>query len=265
MKKRTVRVGIFDSGIGGLNVLSACANRLPDVQYYYYGDNQRAPYGNRGEEEIVSFTRQALDYFVKIKADAVVLACNTATAVAAGELRREYAFPIIGMEPAVKPAAKTCKKVLVLATARTVESARMQMLLKRFPECDFTVAACPRLAGAIENYFTKGENFLLSAHLPEGRFDGVVLGCSHYSFFARQISDRYACPVFDGTEGVAKRLESLLFGADSGTADHLLSTQNQNKCFSFSRKKRVKFVGKSRKINYSVYFRTFVLEKTEKK
>ena len=248
MKKRRFRVGVFDSGIGGLTVLHACVARVPYAKYYYYGDNKRAPYGNRSEEEICSFTKEALDRFVKIGVDAVVLACNTATACAMGELRREYSFPIIGMEPAVKPAAKSCKRVLVLATERTANSARMHMLLERFPECDFTLTACPHLAGAIEKYYTEGENFLLSAHLPEGSFDGVVLGCSHYSFFARQISKRYACPVFDGNQGVAKRLEHILGLMEPGSADHLLEG-----------KKTVKFIGTSRKINKSVYFRTNVL------
>ena len=253
MKKR-FRVGVFDSGIGGLGALHACVKSVSCAKFYYYGDNKRAPYGNRSEEEIRSFTREALNYFLKMGADVAVIACNTATAAAVGEMRREFPFPVIGMEPAVKLAAAHCKKVLVLATERTAESARMQVLLKRFPECDFTLAPCAHLAAAIEKYYTEGENFLLSAHLPEGSFDGVVLGCSHYSFFADKIAAHYSCPVFDGNEGVAKRLEHVLHTIDSGTADHFLCGKNT-----------IKFVGKSRKINKSVYFRTYVLQKTEKK
>ena len=265
MKKRAFRVGIFDSGIGGLTVLNACIARVPYARYFYYGDNLRAPYGNRSEDEILSFTKEACDYFLKIGVDAVVIACNTATACALGELRRSYPFPVIGMEPAIKPAAERCKKVLVLATEKTVESARLKVLLSRFPDCDFTVHACLSLAGAIEKFYTKGERFLLSSHLPDGQFDGVVLGCSHYSYFARQILARYHAPVFDGNKGVAKRLEQVLFKVAAGRIDHPLSTQNPNNCFSFNGKKGVKFVGKSRKRNKNVYLRTFVLDKPEKK
>ena len=265
MKKNAFRVGIFDSGIGGLTVLDECRRRLPCLQYYYYGDNQRAPYGGRSEEEILSFTKEALDYFVKIRADAVVLACNTATAAAVSELRRMYALPIIGMEPAVKPAAQSCKKVLVIATQRTIESARLKVLVERFPGCEFTLAACPHLAFAIEKYYTEGESFLLSAHLPEGKFDGVVLGCSHYSFFARQIARYYSAPTFDGNAGTAKRLKTVLERKGSVSLAHQESTQKQNICFSFKGKGGVKFVGKSRKINKQIYFRTFVLGKTKKK
>lgn len=248
MKKRAFRVGVFDSGIGGLTTLRACAARVGGAKFYYLGDNKRAPYGNRSEEEIHAFTREALSRFLQLDVDAAVVACNTATAAAVGELRREFPFPVIGMEPAVKPAALTCKKVLVLSTRRTAESARMHMLLERFPECEFTLTACPYLAGAIEKYYTEGENFLLSAHLPKGKFDGVVLGCSHYSFFAREISEHYSCPVFDGNEGVAKRLEHVLNTIGAGSAAHLLKG-----------KAAIKFIGNSRKINKSVYFRTNVL------
>lgn len=263
MKKRRFRVGIFDSGIGGLNVLHECARRVPYATYYYFGDNARAPYGNRSEEEITSFAREAFLRFKRLKVDAAVIACNTATAVSADELRREFSFPVLGVEPAIKPAASVSKNVLLLATERTTESAKLKMLLGRFPDCRVRVAPCKYLAGAIEKYFTEGESFLLSALLPQGKYDGVVLGCTHYSFFAQKISAHYSAPVFDGNEGVAKRLEQVLAKIASGRSAHFSSTQNPNNCFSFCNKKRVIFVGKSRKINKSVYFRTFVLEKSK--
>lgn len=264
MKKR-FRVGIFDSGIGGLTVLNECLRRAPQADYLYYGDNGRAPYGSRSEDEICAFTREAMRLFQKKRVDAVVLACNTATAVAVNEMRREFRFPVIGVEPAVKPAAEECKNVLVLATERTAESARMKMLASRFPDCSFRIYPCMNLAGAIERYYTKGERFLLSAHLPSGSYDGVVLGCTHYSFFRDRIASFYSAPVYDGSEGVAKRLVSILETKLLGRVDHLLPTHNPNVCFSFSARKRVKFIGKSRKINEKVFFQTFVLEKIEKK
>ena len=268
MKKRAFRVGIYDSGVGGLTVLHECVARIPHAKYYYYGDNARAPYGNRSEEEILAFAEEAFHCFLKIGVDAVVIACNTVTAAAVNELRRRYPFPVIGMEPAVKPAAQQCKKVLVLATKRTAESARMQMLVKRFPSCDITLVACPYLALAIERCITEGESFLLASHLPQGKFDGVVLGCTHYSFFARQISKYYSAPVFDGNQGTARRLEFVLNSIEVGTADHRFVqniNKNPNNCFSLKQRKCIKFVGKSRKINKNAYFRTFVSAKTKKK
>lgn len=252
MIKRTFRVGVFDSGIGGLTVLSECVRRLPCVDFIYLGDNERAPYGNRSEEEILSFSREAFKLFRRMGVDAAVIACNTVTAVAADKLRKEFSFPIIGSEPAIKPAAERGGKILVLATRRTAESARLKMLIGRFPECSFTVAPCPRFAGAIEAHFTKGEGVLLSSHLPEGKYDGVVLGCTHYAYFAPQISKYYAAPLYDGAAGVAKRLA------------HVLEKKgNPNERFSLKIRKKVRFVGNSKKINKKVYFRTFVLAKNE--
>ena len=260
MKKYACTVGIFDSGIGGLTVLKECLAGAPACRYLYYGDNLRAPYGERSPEEILSFVREALKKFKRRRVDAVVIACNTATAVAVDAVRRELSFPISGMEPAVKPAAERGGNILVLSTPRTAESARMKMLTGRFPDCRFRVFPAPALAGAIERCLTKGETLYLAAHLPEGKYDSVVLGCTHYVFYKKEIADFYAAKVFDGSAGTAKRLFEVIRNIDLGRADHLLPTKNPNNCFSFCEKNSVKFVGKCRKINKSVFLRTFVLE-----
>ena len=236
------RVGVFDSGIGGLTVLSACQRRLPAAEFYYLGDNGNAPYGNRSEEEITSLVRVALRQFAALGVDAVVLACNTATSVCAEEMRREFSFPIIGVEPAVRPAARACRSALVLCTSRTAEGSRLRALIEKNPGCSFNVAPAPTLAGAIERSLVYGAPLTLSDHLPRGgmttdgtndhsralgalttvgnsdhSFDGVVLGCTHYIFFRREIARFYGIPVYDGNEGTAKRLENIL---TRGAADH---------------------------------------------
>lgn len=254
------RVGIFDSGIGGLTVLYECIRRAPQVKYYYFGDNARAPYGSRSPEEIAAFVREALIRFQKMRVDAVVLACNTATAVAARRMREEFAFPIIGMEPAVKPAGKVCRKVLVLATPRTAESVRLKSLTESFPDCVFKIFPAADLAAAIERFYSSGREFELGAHLPRGSFDGVVLGCTHYVFCRDEIARFYKAPVFDGNEGTAKRLFSLLNLSDIGTDDHLISRRILIKTL----KKQTKFVGSNKNINKNVFFRTFVSKKNEK-
>ena len=268
MKKRRFRVGIFDSGIGGLTVLKECVRIVPEAKYFYFGDNQRAPYGNRSEEEIFSFAREALDKFRRMKADAVVIACNTVTAVCLDTFRREYPFPLIGIEPAVKPAAGRGGEALVLATLRTAKSARLKILTERFSGCSFRIAPCPYLAEAIEEYFSEGERFLLSAHLPEGKFDSVVLGCTHYAFFAEEISAFYRAPVFDGATGVAKRLDQVLEMLRLGIGDHYVTTIKTNKSLRKNRMndriKGVKFIGKCKNLNRKVYLQTYVLEKSKK-
>lgn len=225
--KKNYKVGIFDSGIGGLTVLHACRQLLPEAEFYYLGDNGNAPYGRRPEREIAALTRNALYEFEALKADAVVLACNTATAVCAESLRRAFEFPIVGMEPAVRPAANVHKSVLVLCTPKTAGSERLCTLISRFPNCRITVCPLPGLAGAVESSLTGGEPLTLSDHLPpaysdpstrDPDYDGVVLGCTHYVYFKEEIGQFYRVPVYDGNLGTAKRLADLL---STGNGDHL--------------------------------------------
>ena len=205
------RVGIMDSGAGGLGVLSECLKLAGGVRYYYFADGENAPYGSKSEGEIASFVRAGLQMFVRLGADAAVLACNTATAACVEEMRQNFAFPVVGTEPAVHPAAAAgCKNVLVLVTPRTAKTARFRALLARERGCVFTVFAPPLLASAMEEFAAEGTLPTLSDHLPKGEFDGVVLGCTHYTLAKGEIARFYGAPVFDGNYGTAQRLFSLM-------------------------------------------------------
>lgn len=212
------KIGVFDSGIGGFSVLKACLRRMP-ATYYYYGDNLRAPYGSRPPEEIAAFTEEALRVFEKIGTDAAVLACNTATAVCIDRMREKFSFPVVGVEPAVAPAAREGRRVLVLATPRTAQSARLQRLLARFPQTEFQVFAPERLAAAVEDLFLRGVPLDYGEHLPEGHgCDCAVLGCTHYALVKEQIAHFLGMKVFDGAEGTARRVVEVI---KAGTTDHL--------------------------------------------
>ncbi len=227
---RKKRVGIFDSGIGGLTVLKECQKVLPAAQYFYLGDNLHAPYGSKSKGEIEELVFSALQNFSDLQMDAVVLACNTATAVCAEEARKIFPFPIVGMEPAVRLAAKKCQSALVLCTPQTANSERMKRLLKENSAlCKFTVLAPEGLAFEIERALTEGRMPRLDPHL--GKFstfdpapDGVVLGCTHYVFLREEIGKFYGTRVFDGNFGTAKRLQFVLFGGRGegtiGKPDH---------------------------------------------
>lgn len=271
---KTFTVGVFDSGIGGLTVLAECVKLMPENRYFYLGDNFRAPYGSRSAEEITACVREALIRFARLKVDAAVLACNTATAVCAGKMRAEFDFPVVGTEPAVKPAARACRRVLVLATPRTAESERLKRLLSAYPENEFFVSAQEGLAAAVEDCIVRGKAFDLAAHLPIGKFDGVVLGCTHYVYFKEQISAFYGVPAFDGGEGTARQLKKVLCGLPeiekTGTHDHFcgslfLGNENANMCSGKTaknarknRKKGVIFVGKAKNINNKAYEHMFI-------
>ena len=125
------KIAFFDSGIGGLTVLRSCLERLDGYIYYYYGDNARAPYGNLSKENIRRYVLEAFDCFCDLGVDGAVVACNTATAVCMEELRERYAFPIVGTEPAIYPAAAMGGEVLVLATRATVVRERINRQIGR--------------------------------------------------------------------------------------------------------------------------------------
>ena len=244
--ERRPRVGIFDSGIGGLSVLKQCLNILPYADYLYLGDNARAPYGSRSTEEITAFTAEALDVFREREVDVAVLACNTATAVCINEMRMRYEFPIVGVEPAVSLAARR-KHVLVLVTPRTAESARLHTLLSNYPDVHFEVVALPNLAAAIEAHFTRSAPLTLSDHLPaESACDCAVLGCTHYALIAEEIERYLRMPVYDGAEGAARRASQLVF---LGRDFHLYPPMTTTTTPEIS----VEFLGNSKELNENVY------------
>ena len=208
-------IAFFDSGIGGLTVLSACRKYLPNEVFYYYGDNTRAPYGNQPPEKICTYVEEAFAFFLSLQVRAVVLACNTATAVCADFLRQKYAFPIIGAEPAVQAAARVGKKILVLSTKATGESHRFGALCERvrknFPNTEIASVLCERLAGEIERHISEPD-FSYASCLPVFNPDVVVLGCTHYIYIKEYIQSFYGCKTLDGNDGIARRLHFLLSG-----------------------------------------------------
>ena len=125
-----MKIGFFDSGIGGLTVLSEALKRLPNHEYLYYADTVHAPYGPKPKEEVREYVFKAIEFLVNEGAQIIVIACNTATSIAVSELRQKYSIPIIGMEPAVKPAIESVenstKRVLVTATPLTLKEEKLK-------------------------------------------------------------------------------------------------------------------------------------------
>lgn len=206
-------VAFFDSGIGGLTTLAACLNVLDGEQIYYYGDNAHAPYGNLLPKKIRRYVLRAFKKFRRLHVKAAVIACNTVTAVCVEELRRKFSFPIVGIEPAVNSAAAVGGKVYVLATRATCESERFHRLLKktkqRYPTSELIAIPCDGLAGEIEKRLTSN-TCSINRFLPQGTPSAVVLGCTHYIYCKEKIARFYGCDVYDGNDGVARRLQTLL-------------------------------------------------------
>lgn len=210
-------IGVFDSGVGGLSVLQHIRKTFPHERLIYVADSGHVPYGDKTPAYIEQRSHTLTRFLVGQGADAIVIACNTATAAAVASLRDTFSIPIIGMEPAVKPAVAASKSdvVGVLATVGTLESARFAALLERYgDEVEIITQGCPGLVEQVE----KGE--LDSAHtrallerytsplLARGA-DTLILGCTHYPFLAAQIRDVTGANIMliDTGEAVARQLQ----------------------------------------------------------
>jgi glutamate racemase len=224
-------IGVFDSGVGGISVLQHIHTLLPHEQLLYVADSKYAPYGSKTPEEIQSRCFDLTDFLIAKGAKAIVVACNTATAAAIDLMRANYTLPIIGMEPAVKPAAAASKKgvIGVLATVGTLKSAQFAGLLESYGRnVKVVTQGCIGLVECIERgELDSGTTLSLLQQyckplLDEGA-DTIVLGCTHYPFvkpFIRQIVGD-GVVLIDTGAAVAKHLQQRLSALD------LLARQHQ--------------------------------------
>ena len=246
MQKSALPVAVFDSGLGGISVLRALVRELPHEDFLYLGDSLHAPYGSKTVEEVRALSRQNTAFLLERGAKALVIACNTATSAAAETLRREYPqLPIIGTEPALKPAVERHPggRILVLATAMTVAEEKFQLLHRQFQgRAEIFPVACVGLmefvergeldSPALERYLHR----TLDAYL-EKPVDAVVLGCTHYPFLSGALR-RVLGPapeILDGSCGIAAQLHRRLQSAallrertENGTVVFLNSLGSQS-------------------------------------
>jgi len=213
-------VGVFDSGVGGLSILEKIHQLHPRESILYVADSAFAPYGPKGDEFIIQRSRHLMDFYLSHQVKAVVVACNTATAAAVAQLREDYDLPIVGMEPALKPAALASSSgvIGVLATEGTLASDKFVDLKSRFDgDVEIITKPCPGLVEHIEQVVPDWQaiNHLLREYimpLLDKKVDTIVLGCTHYSFLTTQIKE-IAGPdiaIVDTDDAVARRLGSVL-------------------------------------------------------
>lgn len=212
-------IGFFDSGIGGISVLKEALVQLPLEAFIYYGDHANAPYGDWDESRIREFALLAADFLYKKDIKALVVACNTATSAAITTLRECYSIPVIGMEPALKPAVVTEKEktILVLATTATLRQNKFKDMLDKYQQgYPIVPLACSGLTELIESQAddAKIHEYLISHISPQLRMNTgvVVLGCTHYALIKEQIAQFFGNGVstIDGNEGTIRRLKSVL-------------------------------------------------------
>jgi len=193
-------IGVFDSGVGGLSVLNALREAMPHEHFVYFGDTGHNPYGERGDAYVTERTRRAASYLLaEHRIKALVVACNTATAAAIHDLRAAHPhLPVVGVEPALKPAAAITRTghVAVIATRGTLESRKFQALHASLADqARFSIVPCDGLAGAIERSDAGAIRTLCAQYLAsaghfgnaDGDIDTLVLGCTHYPFIVDEL------------------------------------------------------------------------------
>lgn len=233
-----VRVGVFDSGLGGLSIAREIRTRLPAEQILYVADTAFCPYGDRPDDEVRARSLAVCEHLVKRGAKVVVVACNTASGAALEHLRAELPVPVIGTEPAVKPAVAESRngRVGVMATTSTVRSARFRTLVEHYAGGAAVItAACPGLADLVEIGQQHGPAVRerlreLLRPLREAGVDTLVLGCTHYPFLADELRVVMGPEVrlLDSGAAIARQTERVLAErgllAGSGVGDFLLET-----------------------------------------
>ncbi|MFP4661498.1 MAG: glutamate racemase [Halanaerobiales bacterium] len=213
-------IAFFDSGIGGITVLHTALKLLPDnVKYLYYADTENVPYGTKQKNIVKRYIHRAADFIISKGVDALVVACNTATSIAIKDLRKAYQIPIIGMEPAVKPAVKICgdRRVLVLATPLTLKEDKYEDLVSKVDSENIVDSLpLPELVNYAEEFKFQGEvsRFIKSklSLYDLDQYGTIVLGCTHFVYYREVL--RGILPshidIIDGNVGTVQHLKNVL-------------------------------------------------------
>jgi glutamate racemase len=220
VERQFAPIGVFDSGLGGLSVLQEIRTMLPSEDLVYVADSAYCPYGTRTPQEILERSVAMSEALYAIGVKLTVVACNTACSVALEDLRARFPLPIVGLEPAVKPAIEETKsgKIAVIATPATVSGTRLKNLVQLHGgEIEVRLVAAPGWVDLVESGEIRGEIArkavanLISPLLAAG-VDTLVLGCTHYPFL-RGVIDDITCGhvrVIDSGEAIARRTRDLL-------------------------------------------------------
>lgn len=217
MDKKYEAIGVLDSGLGGLSVLREAMKIMPNENFIYYGDSKNAPYGVKSSEQVKKLTFDVVEYLLCRGVKGIMVACNTATSAAVAELRIKYTdIPIVGIEPALKPAANSSKegKILVMATPMTLKEVKFHKLLDRYRDMrEIEPVPCGGLMEYVEQGILEGEE--LDAYLREKlepfmdtKISSIVLGCTHYPFVRSAIAKVVGqdIDIIDGSLGTSREL-----------------------------------------------------------
>lgn len=214
-------IGVFDSGFGGISVLGTLRQVLPNEYFIFYGDSAYAPYGEKSKAEIKERCFAICEHLIKQNVKAIVIACNTATSACVKELRAHYDIPIIGMEPALKPAVNGLSDqcVVVMATPFTLKEEKFALLMNRYSETNTIIKlATPKLVRIVENDQLDDLSYVKAVlndyfkDIDLNKVNAIVLGCTHFVFYKDIIKDMIPShiTIYDGNLGTALHLKDTL-------------------------------------------------------
>lgn len=246
----TKKIGVFDSGVGGLTVVREIMHQLPKETIYYFGDTARCPYGPRSRDEVERFTFEIIEFLLQFPLKAIVIACNTATAAALEKAKKHVPIPVIGViEPGARAALKATRngKIGVIGTQGTIQSGAYENTLKLMdPDISVYSLACPRFVPLVESgsYRTPLADRIVAEDLDPLRqenIDTLILGCTHYPLLTDSISKALGKEVelISSAEETAIELKQIL------TQNGALSSQlESHRFFSTGSKETFKRVAK---------------------
>src|SRR3972149_4624563 len=218
--KADLPIGIFDSGIGGISVLAEIIKILPNEEFIYFADTLHAPYGNKPENVVQSLSIKTTEFLSSVGVKCLVVACNTATGAAINEIRKMCTFPVVGMEPAVKPAAELGikGKILVMATQLTLKSKKFNELTRHYKHrSEIVPLPCPGLVEIIEQGHPHGQEIEeclshLFSSVNKEEVSAIVLGCTHYVLIKKEIVKVMGrkISIIDGNYGTARHTRTIL-------------------------------------------------------
>lgn len=215
-----MNIGIFDSGIGGMTLLHQAIVSLPKENYIFYADTDHVPYGTKTKEQVIGYVDNVMQFMISHDCKAVVIACNTATSVAAGIMRSKYDIPIVGIEPAVKPAVEKSdgKRVMVVATPLTIKEEKLKNLVAKVDDAHLVdLLALPRLVSFAETGEFNSDDVIsylkeMFAPYPMEEYGELVLGCTHFNYFKDSFMKLLpeGIKMIDGSIGTINQLKRVL-------------------------------------------------------
>ena len=241
-------IGFFDSGVGGLSVLKESIKIMPNEDYIYFGDSINAPYGMKSVDEVRDLTFKAVEFLLNKDVKGIAIACNTATSAAVADLRKVYPdLPLVGIEPALKPAVELNGDgdILIMATAMTLKEEKFKRLMDRYSDrASIIPVPCPGLVEFIESGKYQGKDLEKINTYREGKISSIVLGCTHYPFIKDTLSKIVGeeVNIIDGGFGTAKELKrrlsekNLLTESSKEGAIKIINSSEKNEVIDLSYK-----------------------------